>query len=148
MAVKRVEVAIVTFGPVRVLADFQTADMFQPRDRSQRRHADGGGDQKALDIVQPAKEIYKPNGISYYRPWIFLITDGAPTDAWTTAARRCTGEGAKAFVFFAVGVENADLDILRRISVREPLKLRGLGFRELFSWLSNSLASVSSSQPG
>ena len=37
---------------------------------------------------------------------------------------------------------------LRELSVRAPIKLRGLKFRELFMWLSNSLSGVSRSQPG
>ena len=43
----------------------------------------------------------------------------------------------------AVGVDCADMEILRQLSVRAPIRLRGVMFRELFQWLSNSLSGVS-----
>lgn len=150
MASKRVEIAIINFGPVNVLTDFQTADEFQPADLKASGHTPmGAAIEKGIEIVRKRKEVYKENGISYFRPWIFLITDGAPTDKWHKAAKMVQeGEADKSFMFFAVGVENANMEILRQISSREPVKLKELRFRDLFTWLSNSLSSVSHSNPG
>ena len=150
VAVKRVEVALVTFGPVIVESDFQTADVFQPA--SLRARADtpmGQAIEEGLRLLDSRKQVYKQNGISYYRPWIFLITDGGPTDAWQNAAALIkAGEQSRSFQFFAVGVQGANMEVLKQISVRQPLSLFGLQFRELFSWLSNSLGAVSQSTPG
>lgn len=151
LASKRVEVAVVTFGGiVQTACDFTTADSFYPPNLTATGDTPmGAAVNQAVDMVHERKQIYRANGIAYYRPWIFLITDGAPTDEWKSAAQRVLeGESSKAFSFFAVGVEGANMEILKQLSKREPLKLKGLRFRDLFQWLSNSQQSVSRSTPG
>lgn len=103
---------------------------------------------KALDMVEERKREYRANGISYYRPWIFLITDGAPTDEWQAAANKVfQGKKIRSLPSFP-SVFRGGYEDLAQISVRQPLPLQGLQFRELFSWLSSSLRSVSHSTPG
>jgi uncharacterized protein YegL len=150
LAAKRVEVALISFGgEVKLISDFSPVNGFLP----QLLKADGDTPMgeaitRALDMIQARKQLYKQNGVQFYRPWVFLITDGAPTDEWEAAAAKVKqGEAARAFAFFAVGVGGANFDVLRQISVREPLKLDGLRFRDLFVWLSNSQRAVSRSKP-
>jgi uncharacterized protein YegL len=150
LSAKRVEVSIVTFGPVNVITEFQTPESFYPP------VLDAVGDtptgsaiETALSLLKERKEQYRNNGISYFRPWIFLITDGTPTDNWQQAAKLVKeGEAQKSFAFFAIGVEGARMDILSQISSRAPMNLNGLQFREMFQWLSRSMQSVSRSVPG
>jgi uncharacterized protein YegL len=150
LARKRVELAVLTFGgTVRMASDFVTVDGFDPP----QLHADGltpmgGAIMTALDLVRSRKAVYRQNGIAYYRPWVFLLTDGEPSDQWQTAARLVReSEQQKALAFFAVGVGEANLDVLKQISTRAPLMLKGVMFREMFQWLSTSLKSVSQSSP-
>lgn len=152
LARKRVEVAVVTFGgSVNVAQTFVTAESFYPPpltasgDTPMARAVITG-----LDVLAERKQEYRSNGIGQYRPWVFLITDGGPTDAntpdWPEAIRRIQeGEGRKSFSFFAVGVEGANMEMLAQLTQREPLKLKGMRFRDLFAWLSASQQTVSRS---
>jgi uncharacterized protein YegL len=150
LASKRVETAIITFGPVKLESNFHTVNQFQlPELRSSGDTPMGAAIELAVQTLNERKTEYRNNGIQFYRPWIFLITDGGPTDSWKNAASLIQeGERNKSFAFFAVGVEGAKMDILSKISFREPLKLQGLKFTELFVWLSNSMKSVSRSVMG
>jgi len=117
----------------------------------------GEGIVKAAELIEQRKQQYKAKGIDYYRPWIFLITDGDPTDMqpgdskWNEVIK-CVHEGEvnKKFMFFAVAVEPGNTPLLKQITPpnRPPLKLKEAKFRELFQWLSRSQSKVSSSKVG
>jgi uncharacterized protein YegL len=150
LASKRVELAIVTFGPVQIQSEFTSASSFQPPHLSASGNTPmGEAIESGLEMLRARKNTYKANGISYYRPWVILITDGGPTDSVVRATEMIkTGEDKKEFMFYPVGVENADMQRLAALSVRSPLKLKGLAFSELFRWLSSSLSAMSRSNPG
>ncbi|MGY2894330.1 vWA domain-containing protein [Deinococcus sp. UYEF24] len=151
LAAKRCEIAVVSFGPVREVMDFTSAEHFQaPALKAEGATPLGEAVTHGLEMLRQRKEIIRQNGIGLYRPWVFLITDGGPTDAWQQAAASVQqGEASKSFAFFSVGVAGADMGMLTQLNpARAPLSLSGVKFRELFQWLSASLKSVSQSTPG
>jgi uncharacterized protein YegL len=153
LAARRVEVAVINFGKdVRVVHDFMSVDAFTPPILEAGGLTPmGTGILKALDLLEARKAAYKAHGVPYYRPWIFMITDGKPKGepegAIEEAVRRLReDETQKRVVFFAVAVKGAYIDKLREIAIRPPVSLDGLNFVELFVWLSRSTQQIAHSQ--
>jgi len=153
LARRRVEIALITFGNggVQKLHDFMpAADFLAPTLEADGSTPMGEAMNLALHLVRSRKTEYKQNGVAYYQPWIFMITDGAPNpeSPWKKAAEEVRAEMAvKGLLFFAVGVGSADKKVLSQITSRAVM-LEGLRFRELFIWLSQSQKRVSGSKPG
>ena len=154
LALRRVEIAAIAFdSDVRVVQDFVIADQFIPSTlTAQGLTCMGTAIHQGLDMLQRRKEQYRANGVAYYRPWMFMITDGEPQgepdDIVERAARRIKeDEAQKRVAFFAVGVENANMQRLAQIAERTPMKLKGLNFVDLFVWLSASMQAVAQSRP-
>lgn len=156
LAKRRVELAIVTFGGVvQVLNQFSSPDHFiKPTLTATGDTPMGKAVVTALELLKERKVQLSRQGIPQYRAWVFLITDGGPTDerhaVWNEAIQQLKeGEGKRSFMFFAVGVKGANFEKLKQLSPeRPPIQLDGLRFRDLFQWLSASQKMVSSSQPG
>lgn len=155
LASRRAEIAVVTFNDrVTVEREFATANSFDPPVLAAggQTHM-GHAIDVALDLVEARKAEYRKNGVDYYRPWIFMITDGAPQGeaegvVEAAIARLRASESGKHVSFFAVAAEGADMETLKKLSVRPPLKLEGVKFVELFVWLSSSLAARTNSAIG
>lgn len=150
MALKRVEAALVSFGPVKVDQDFATLDRFSmPRLSVGGDTPMGAAVNKALDLIEARQAKYKANGVPSYTPWIWLITDGQPTDTWSSAAQRLQGLDKKGKVMgFGVGVDGADIGCLGKFTTRPPVKLKETRFEEMFEFVSKVMSTVTHSRPG
>lgn len=154
LAKHRIEISIITFGGNVEVHDFKSVEYFEPP--LLIANADTPMAQAiltGLEKLEYRKKEIRNNGWPLYRPWVFLITDGAPTDGydlWEKAKNTLKeGENNKKFLFYAVGVQSADMSKLSELSSeRRPLKLTGLKFSEFFLWLSSSLGNLAKSQPG
>ena len=95
------------------------------------------------------RRMYRDNGISAYRPWVILMTDGGPNDDWEDKYQKLQQLGDAGKVqYLGIGIgDDADFDTLRMILPAQPgpVKLRELRFKAFFRWLTDSMKSVSRS---
>lgn len=148
----RLEIAVLSYGQnVEVLQQPALVDDFKmPELETTGSTSMGKGIDEAIEIVEARKSWYKMTGQPYYRPWIINITDGEPTDIPNIELKgneiRSNIEN-KNFFFFNVGVEDASMSTLEKLSSEQmpPAKLDGLKFAEFFQWLSASIQIVAAS---
>ena len=157
LAMLRAEVALVSFNHTVDYYDFASVESFAPP----RLRAYGGTKislavNTALDLLDSRKQIYRENGISYFRPIALLLTDGypehdTPQEIAAVHERLMIEEEGRRVAFFSFGVDGADINALSRITPpNRPPRHIGDATRiaGLFQWLSNSVAKISTSNPG
>jgi uncharacterized protein YegL len=157
---QRLEVGIVAFDDdarVERVIDLVTVDTEMPP------LAVGGmtnlvsGMNKAIELVEERKSFYKANGEQYYRPFIVLFTDGAPSNAPEEVEQLDLTiqqmSDNKKFVFIPFGVEGADMQLLAKLAVQtadERLSNKARAwqmkditkFAEIFAFVSSSISQV------
>ncbi len=110
----------------------------------------------ALDALEQRKAEYKSSGISWYRPWLFLLTDGLPTDnekRSEAVSRLQDYIRNKKVVYIPMGIgPGASITTLQEYYPPEAekksvLKAESSQFREAFVWLSASIGVVGRSDP-
>jgi uncharacterized protein YegL len=157
IASKRVRLLLVEFGGMddaRVVGDWQDAmDFVAPVLVADGTTPAGQAVELALDRIEDQKQQFRAAGVAYTRPWLFLMSDGQPTDSWQQAADRCRqAEAANKVAVFPLAVgAGANPATLGQFSAKGEAavkQLDGLKFRELFQWLSASMKVVSQARPG
>lgn len=153
LAMKRVDYAVMSFGTtVKTEQDFiplnkavETPIPELSANGSQTPM--GEAIEKAIQMVRDRCRVYDQIGVPHYQPWIFMITDGKPTDSIENAKalirqREETGR----LKFFSVGVNGANMDILKSLSMRTIMATEKDQFKGIFNWLSESMCIVSASR--
>lgn len=114
----------------------------------------GEGVNLALDMLERRKDEYKRCGVSYYQPWMVLMTDGQPNGSPAELQRakdritQMVNNHKLTVIPIGIG-RGADMGVLSEFSPHfKPLRLKGLCFKEFFTWFSQSVSSVAQSQPG
>ena len=113
----------------------------------------------AIDLgiaqIEERKALYREEGVDYYRPFLVLITDGAPTDLKGARFAECAAklqQGAKErrFVPLLFGTGNANFDKLKQLAGETGVVagIDGARFAEFFQWLSRSVSGLADSKPG
>lgn len=147
----KIDLAIIEFNSdVNVVQDFVQVPRANPVNlRAEGTTHMGDGIKQALQMFEGRRNFYKEFNMPIYRPWLFIVTDGYPTDTNSfkealPMLRQLEQQGKYGHLkTIALGVEGADTKTLHKITDR-VLKIDEADFTDTFNWLSKSMVLLSS----
>lgn len=106
---------------------------------------------EGINQIDIRKKWYKATGQTYYRPFVILLTDGYPDRDQNVEMLQAAiqkGYQNKNFMFWAFGVEGADMNLLNSLGHEGSIvqKIKGVDFLKFFQWLSRSMDAFSKSK--
>ena len=148
-----VQIAILRMGgDVAELTGFVDASEFNPPTVIANGSTPlGKAVDRAMSMIDEQKQRYRENGVSYKRPWLWIMSDGQPTDAWQpVAARARTAQEAKQFTLWAIGIgKDAPLEALISFTNGERcFRIGERDFKAMFEWMSASMSAGSKTGAG
>lgn len=146
------DVAIVEFNEdYKVIQEFSPIEYMKPVELiAEGRTFMNGALEVAINMVTDRSRFYRRSGAEPYKPWIVLISDGAPMDASIDEMARRVNElvEEQKLAFWSLAVEGADMEVLHQLSGKRVLKLAGYDFSGFLDWANKSMRAVSQSSPG
>lgn len=153
LACNRADITVIEFNSsaVQIVPPTLARDFIAPHLTANGLTAMGEAIELGLEAIKARRREYRANGAQAYKPMMFLLTDGMPTDDWSSAAAEVHSLAAQGRLnFFAAGTSSADFATLAQIAPRDrpPMRVKDGCFHEMFRWISDSLSSISGSIPG
>ena len=145
------DVAIVEFNnSINVIQDFSPVEYMQHVNLTAR-----GGTymapaiEKAIEMVDERSRFYRRMGTEPYKPWIVMISDGAPLDNISDVSAKLTSlSQSNKLAFWSLSLPGADNKVLHELSGARVLNLIEYNFAGFFDWVNKSMRAVSESSPG
>lgn len=157
LAQGRVDVTVISFGSdVKTEMGFRSAEEYEaPTLSANGSTAFNEAINAGLDALEARKAEFKRLGTNYYRPWLFVLTDGYPTDGnleESTKNRLKEYIRNKKVTYLPMGIGEANTSHLQSYYPDEApqkpvLKATVENFKDAFQWLSNSMVETAKSDP-
>lgn len=103
----------------------------------------------AINMVNERSRLYANSGSVPYKPWIILISDGAPFDSVDELAEKINAMVERdKLAFWALSIPGANNEVLHKLAGKRVLNLKGYDFDGFLDWTNKSMRAVSTSAPG
>ena len=150
-AVDSVELCIVSFGgnAAHVEQEFQLAGKIAYQDiQPGGKTPLGQAVMLALDKIEERQKLYEDHGITTYKPWLILISDGAATDSTREAEDRTISlQKDRRIKVLCIGIGDEANDLAGFKLDGEVIHLKDFALENFFSWLSKSMSKHSTQSP-